>query len=105
MKNLPWTHDGNGLIFGQCAEDDDEAPLIADVITDRERAPFGIMTDAEREHAEFICRAANTHTQLIAAVKLALLALNTAPRFRVRGTDSYAIASALDDALSEGGAS
>lgn len=69
MMTLPWTHDGNGLIFGQCAADDDEAPLIADVITDRERAPFGIMTDAEREHAEFIVTACNLHARLVAALR------------------------------------
>lgn len=41
-----------------------------------------------------------TITRLVAALKLAQEALNTAPRFRVGDTDSYKIASQVDAALS-----
>jgi hypothetical protein len=33
MKNkfdLPWSDNGEGLIYGQCADDADEAPFICD---------------------------------------------------------------------------
>mgnify|MGYP000863920086 CR=1 FL=1 len=102
--SLPWDHGGQGLIYGQCSEHDHEAPFVADVIEERERAAFGLLTDREREHAEFICRAANSHAGLIEALQAALLALNIAPRFRVRETDSYAIASLVHDALAKAGA-
>jgi len=29
----PWEDNGNGLIYGQCLGDDDEAPFVADVCT------------------------------------------------------------------------
>jgi hypothetical protein len=43
----------------------------------------------------------DAQTQLIVALRLALDALNMAPRFRVRHTDSYRIASAIKAALSQ----
>jgi len=94
-----WTHNGSGLIFGQCSGDDDEAPFVADVIADRERAAFGILTDAEHANAAFIVRACNAHDGLVTALKQALEALNTAPRFRVNDADSYRIASHIEAAL------
>jgi hypothetical protein len=30
----PWEDNGNGLIYGQCSGDDDEAPFVADVCND-----------------------------------------------------------------------
>jgi hypothetical protein len=30
----PWEDNGNGLIYGQCSGDDDEAPFVADVCSD-----------------------------------------------------------------------
>ena len=52
-------------------------------------------------------RATDHHRGLIDALKLALEALNTAPRFRVGDTDSYRIASHLEQVIrnaEEGGA-
>ena len=103
---LPWCIDDNGLIYGQSVGDDDEAPCIADVIADRDLAGFGIMSAEERANAAFIVTACNHHETLLATLRKALLALNTAPRFRVRSTDSYAIASEIDAVLAaaKGGA-
>lgn len=42
--------------------------------------------------------------ELLAALTLALRALNTAPRFRVGDTDSYRIASVVDAAIAKAGA-
>lgn len=103
---LPWCDGDNGLIYGQCVGDDDEAPFVADVIADRDLAGFGIMSPEERANAAFIVAACNHHETLLATLRKALLALNTARRFRVRSTDSYAIASEIDAVLAsaKGGA-
>ena len=50
-------------------------------------------------NARFIVRACNTHTEVIEALIAAITALNTARRFRVGNTDSYAIASHLERTL------
>jgi hypothetical protein len=50
-------------------------------------------------NARFIVRACNAHDEFIGGLKLALQALNTAPRFSVNGTDSYKIASAIEAIL------
>ncbi len=50
-------------------------------------------------NAAFMVRACNAHHDLVATLNLALEALNTARRFRVNDTDSYAIASRIDAAL------
>jgi hypothetical protein len=99
----PWYTNDYGLIYGEPAEDQDEAPFVADVIADRECAAFGIMPDTERANIAFIVRACNAHDEFIAALKLALQALNTAPRYRVDDTDSYRIASAIEAALRQAG--
>ena len=78
----PWEHQGTGLIYGEVPGDQDEAPLIADVIADCERSVFGCMTDCERANARFIVRACNAYDGFVATLKPALEALNTAPRFR-----------------------
>ena len=57
------------------------------------------LRDQSYANAAFIVRACNTHGDFVAALKLALEALNTAPRFRVNDTDSYKIASAIEAAL------
>ncbi len=95
----PWYADDNGLIYGEAANDQDEAPFIADVIASRECAAFGIMSDTERANVAFIVRACNAHDEFIGGLKLALQALNTAPRFRVGHDDSYGIASAIEAIL------
>ncbi len=95
----PWEHQGTGLIYGEMPGDQDEAPLIADVIADRERSVFGCMTDCERANAQFIVRACNAYDGFVATLKLALEALNSAPRFRTPGADSYSVASAIETAL------
>ena len=66
---LPWVLNDAGLIYGQTTSDDDEAPFVADVIADRERAAFGILTDAERGNARLIISACNTHHELVAALE------------------------------------
>jgi hypothetical protein len=53
--------------------------------------------------AALVVRAADHHRALIDACKLALRALNTAPRFRVGDTDSYAIASRIEEVLQSAG--
>jgi hypothetical protein len=95
----PWHDNRNGLIYGQPAKDQEGAPFVADVIAGSDRAAFGILTDRERANAAFIVRACNGHESLITVLKLALQALNSAPRFRVGGTDSYKIASQIETAL------
>ena len=57
------------MIYGQTIGDDDEAPFIADVIADRERAVFGILTDVERANASLIIMACNNHCDLVAALE------------------------------------
>ena len=68
MKQAPTPYVMNdaGLIFCQCSEDDDEAPLVADVIADRERAALGILTDQEAATAAFIVTACNAYGRLAA---------------------------------------
>ena len=95
----PWYDNDNGLIYGTPADDQDEAPFVADVIADAELKAFGIMSDTERANIAFIVQACNTHHELVATLKLALEALNTAPRFRTAETDSYKIASRIDAAI------
>jgi hypothetical protein len=51
-------------------------------------------------NAHFILRACNAYDNLTGTLKLALLALNTAPRFRVGETHSYAIATRIENVLS-----
>jgi hypothetical protein len=62
----PYVLSDTGLIYGQCSEDDDEAPFVADVIDDRERAVFGVVTEQETATAEFIVMACNAHARLAA---------------------------------------
>lgn len=74
VLKLPWSYGGNGLIYGQCTEhDNDEAPCVADVIIDRERSAFGITTDQEVVTAAFIVSACNAHEQLVEALKAIVL--------------------------------
>jgi hypothetical protein len=47
-----WEDNGNGLIYGQCSGDDDEAPFVADVCTDLNR-----YTDQEQANARLIVSA------------------------------------------------
>ena len=48
----PWEDNGNGLIFGQCPGDDDEAPFVADVCSDP-----NIYTDQEQANGRLIAAA------------------------------------------------
>lgn len=54
-------------------------------------------------NAALIVRVCNAHDGFVDALKLALEALNTAPRFRVGEKDSYRIASAIEAALKQAG--
>jgi len=86
----PWEDNGNGLIYGQCSGDDDEAPFVADVCDSPD-----VYTDQERANARLIENA----PAMLEALRLAQSALNTAPRFRVGDTDSYKIAAIVDEAV------
>ena len=66
---LPWEQNDAGLIYGQTVGDDDEAPFVADVIANRERAAFGILTDVECANANLIVTACNTHFDFVAALE------------------------------------
>ena len=48
----PWEDNGNGLIYGQCSGDDDEAPFVADVCDDPNAYP-----DQEQANACLIAAA------------------------------------------------
>ncbi len=71
----PWFDNDNGLIYATSSECQDEAPFVADVIADRERQSFGIMTVAERANVAFIVRACNAHHDMLEALENALIAL------------------------------
>ena len=86
----PWEDNGNGLIYGQCSGDDDEAPFVADVCNDP-----NAYTGQEQANARLITAA----LKMLDALLLAQRALNTAPRFRVGDTDSYRIAAQVDAAI------
>jgi hypothetical protein len=92
FTKAPWEDNGNGLIFGQCSGDDDEAPFVADVCNSPD-----IYTDQERANARLIENA----PELLGALLLAQEALNAAPRFRVGDTDSYRIAATVDKAIAK----
>jgi hypothetical protein len=51
---VPWEDNGNGLIYGQCSGDDDEAPFVADVCNDP-----NAYTEQEQANAHRICAAVN----------------------------------------------
>lgn len=70
MKHAPtpYVHGDNGLIYGQCESECQEAPIVADVVRDRERAAIGVMTDHEAATATYIVTACNNHYQLVAAL-------------------------------------
>ena len=74
---VPWEHNGNGLIYGQPDADFAECILIADVITNRDRIASGDLTDAERATAQFIVRACNAHAEMVAALLIANVVLET----------------------------
>ena len=78
MKHAPTPYvlSDTGLIYGQCSGDDDEAPFVADVIDDRERAVFGDVTEQETATAEFIVTACNAHARLEALNAELLAALH-----------------------------
>jgi hypothetical protein len=50
----PWEDNGNGLIYGQCSGDDDEAPFVADVCNDP-----NAYTEPEQANARRICATVN----------------------------------------------
>lgn len=63
----PWEHGNNGLIYGQCAEDDVEAPFVCDVIEDSAMQALGMLSPIEEANARLIAAApelldALTHT-------------------------------------------
>lgn len=50
----PWQDDGNGLIYGQCSDDDEEMPFVADVCNNP-----NVYTEQERTNARRIVAAVN----------------------------------------------
>ena len=61
----PWVQGDNGLIYGQCQGDNDEAPFVADVVEDTVSAVLGIMSPEEAANAALIVRAVNSYEQLV----------------------------------------
>jgi hypothetical protein len=55
----PWEHGDNGLIYGQCEEDDVEAPFVCDVIEDSAMQALGMLSPVEEANARRICAAVN----------------------------------------------
>jgi hypothetical protein len=55
----PWEHHDNGLIYGQCGEDDVEAPFVCDVIEDSAMQALGMLSPVEEANARRICAAVN----------------------------------------------
>ena len=55
----PWEHGDNGLIYGQCGEDDVEAPFVCDVIEDSAMQALGMLSPVEEANARRICAAVN----------------------------------------------
>jgi hypothetical protein len=55
----PWEHADSGLIYGQCGEDDVEAPFVCDVIEDSAMQAFGMLSPVEEANARRICAAVN----------------------------------------------
>jgi hypothetical protein len=53
----PWEHGDNGLIYGQCGEDDVEAPFVCDVIKDSAMQALGILSPVEEANARLIAAA------------------------------------------------
>jgi hypothetical protein len=53
----PWEHGDNGLIYGQCREDDAEAPFVCDVIEDSAMQALGILSPVEEANARLIAAA------------------------------------------------
>lgn len=66
---LPWVANDAGLIYGQIADHEDEAPFVADTIGDRDRQAFGILTDTECANTALIVTACNAHHALITALR------------------------------------
>ncbi len=86
----PWEDNGNGLIYGQCSGDDDDAPFVADVCNDPDT-----YTEQEQANARLI----ESAPTMLEALRLAQRALNTAPRLRIGDTDSYTIAAIVGNAI------
>ena len=55
----PWEHRDNGLIYGQCRENDVEAPIVCDVIEDSAMQALGMLSPVEEANARRICAAVN----------------------------------------------
>ncbi|HJT77879.1 MAG TPA: hypothetical protein VJ739_11820 [Gemmataceae bacterium] len=55
----PWEYADSGLIYGQCGEDDDEAPFVCDVVEDSAMQAFGTLSPVEEANARRICAAVN----------------------------------------------
>jgi len=53
----PWEHGNNGLIYGQCGEDDVEAPFVCDVIEDSAMQALGMLSPVEEANARLIAAA------------------------------------------------
>lgn len=56
----PWEDNGNGLIYGQCSGEDDEAPFVADVCSNPDA-----YTELEKANARLIVAA----PEMLAALK------------------------------------
>lgn len=94
----------------RCDEEDALGDLLADLMhwADRSNYDFEAALLRGRDHyaAETTAGEETEHLRrivpkLLTALQLAQRTLNTAPRFRVDETDSYAVASLVDQAIAE----
>jgi hypothetical protein len=53
----PWEHGDSGLIYGQCGENDVEAPFVCDVIEDSAMQVLGMLSPVEETNARLIAAA------------------------------------------------
>jgi hypothetical protein len=55
----PWEHGDNGIIYGQCGQDDVEATFVCDVIEDTAMQALGMLSSVEAANARRIVAAVN----------------------------------------------
>jgi hypothetical protein len=71
----PWQDNDAGLIYGQVAGDNDEAPFVCDVCDNQPG-----YTEREKANAALIVRAVNSHPDLLEALELCVDCLDELAR-------------------------
>jgi hypothetical protein len=64
----PWEHGDNGIIYGQCGEDDVEPPFVCVVIEDSAMQALGMLSSVEEANARRIVAAVNACQSIITEV-------------------------------------